>query len=154
MGLSTELLNKNHNQIYYDDTPKFLKVLRRHGDELMQLENGFFKILGRVDDAMNLGGIKVSATQIEEAINKLSFVLESAAIAVAPKNGGPAKLVVFYVENKNVESKESRLKLAQNIVKIELNPLFKVVDLVNIEVLPRTASNKIKRRILRDNYKG
>jgi acetyl-CoA synthetase len=153
-GLSTELLNKNHNQIYYDDTPKFLKVLRRHGDELMQLENGFFKILGRVDDAMNLGGIKVSATQIEEAINKLSFVLESAAIAVAPKNGGPAKLVVFYVENKNVESKESRLKLAQNIVKIELNPLFKVVDLVNIEVLPRTASNKIKRRILRDNYKG
>jgi len=153
MGLSTELLNKNHQKIYYDDTPKHQKVLRRHGDELRQLENGYFKILGRVDDAMNLGGIKVSATQIEAAINQLNFVLESAAIAAAPEDGGPAKLVVFYVENKNQNNDEDRLKAAQKIVKTELNPLFKVADLLKIDVLPRTASNKIMRRTLRDNYK-
>ena len=153
MGLSTELLNKNHQKIYYDDTPKHQKVLRRHGDELRQLENGYFKILGRVDDAMNLGGIKVSATQIEAAINQLNFVLESAAIAAAPEDGGPAKLVVFYVENKNQNNDEDRLKAAQKIVKTELNPLFKVADLLKIDVLPRTASNKIMRRNLRDNYK-
>ncbi len=153
MGLSTELLNKNHQQIYYDDTPKYQQVLRRHGDELHQLENGYFKILGRVDDAMNLGGIKVSATQIEEAINQLEFVLESAAIAVAPKDGGPAKLVVFYVEQNNIKVDEDFLKSAQKIVKTQLNPLFKVADLVKIEVLPRTASNKIMRRKLRDSYK-
>jgi len=138
MGLSTELLNKNHQKIYYDDTPKHQKVLRRHGDELRQLENGYFKILGRVDDAMNLGGIKVSATQIEAAINQLNFVLESAAIAAAPEDGGPAKLVVFYVENKNQNNDEDRLKAAQKIVKTELNPLFKVADLLKIDVLPRT----------------
>ena len=153
MGLSTELLNKNHQKIYYDDTPKHQKVLRRHGDELRQLENGYFKILGRVDDAMNLGGIKVSATQIEAAINQLNFVLESAAIAAAPEDGGPAKLVVFYVENKNQNNDEDRLKAARKIVKTELNPLFKVADLLKIDVLPRTASNKIMRRTLRDNYK-
>lgn len=153
MGLSTELLNKNHQKIYYDDTPKYQKVLRRHGDELKQLENGYFKILGRVDDAMNLGGIKVSATQIEAAINQLNFVLESAAIAAAPEDGGPAKLVVFYVESKNQNNNEDRLKAAQKIVKTELNPLFKVTDLLKIDVLPRTASNKIMRRTLRDNYK-
>ncbi|MEN8776280.1 MAG: hypothetical protein ABF268_04385, partial [Polaribacter sp.] len=133
------------------------KVLRRHGDELRQLENGYFKILGRVDDAMNLGGIKVSATQIEAAINQLNFVLESAAIAAAPEDGGPAKLVVFYAESKNQNNNEDRLKSAQKIVKTELNPLFKVTDLLKIDVLPRTASNKIMRRILRgtlrDNYK-
>lgn len=154
MGLSTELLNKNHQKIYYDDTPECHQKLRRHGDELMQLENGFYKILGRVDDAMNLGGIKVSATQIEEAINQLDFVLESAAIAVAPKDGGPAKLVVFYVENKKLVDDRNRLKEAQKIIKTELNPLFKVANLVKIEVLPRTASNKIMRRTLRDTYKG
>ncbi|WP_438989889.1 AMP-binding protein [Polaribacter sp.] len=153
MGLSIELLNKNHQKIYYDDTPKHQKVLRRHGDELRQLENGYFKILGRVDDAMNLGGIKVSATQIEAAINQLNFVLESTAIAAAPEDGGPAKLVVFYVENKNQNNDEDRLKAAQKIVKTELNPLFKVADLLKIDVLPRTASNKIMRRTLRDNYK-
>ncbi|WP_439131192.1 AMP-binding protein [Polaribacter sp.] len=152
MGLSTELLNKNHQEIYYDDTPKYSTVLRRHGDELKQLENGYFKILGRVDDAMNLGGIKVSATQIEEAILQLPFVLESAAIAVAPKDGGPAKLVVFYVEHQQNEATEDRLKLAQKIVKTQLNPLFKVSDLVKIKQLPRTASNKIMRRKLRNSY--
>ncbi|WP_397445063.1 AMP-binding protein [Polaribacter sp. R77954] len=154
MGLSTELLNKNHQKIYYDDTPKYHQMLRRHGDELKQLENGCFKILGRVDDAMNLGGIKVSATQIEEAINQLGFVLESAAIAVAPKDGGPAKLVVFYVEKRDAIPNVDRLKTAQKIVKTELNPLFKVADLVKIEALPRTASNKIMRRKLRDTYKS
>lgn len=152
MGLSTELLNKNHQEIYYDDTPEYHQVLRRHGDELHQLENGYFKILGRVDDAMNLGGIKVSATQIEEAVNQLEFVLESAAIAVAPKDGGPAKLVVFYVENNNIKVDEGFLKAAQKIVKTQLNPLFKVSDLVKIDVLPRTASNKVMRRTLRDSY--
>ena len=153
MGLSTELFNKNHDQIYYDDTPKNSNILRRHGDELMQLENEYYKILGRVDDAMNLGGIKVSATQIEAVINLLEFVIESAAIAVAPNDGGPAKLVVFYVEKDNIEQEESTLKLAQNIVKIQLNPLFKVSDFIKIDSLPRTASNKIMRRTLRDQYK-
>lgn len=154
MGLSTELLNKNHKHIYYDDTPKFHQQLRKHGDELIQLEKGYFKILGRVDDAMNLGGIKVSATQIEAAINQLDFVLESAAIAIAPEEGGPAKLVVYYVQKTNDLNDDERLKVAQKIVKSEINPLFKVADFVKIDNLPRTASNKIMRRTLRDNYKG
>ncbi|WP_298767300.1 AMP-binding protein [uncultured Polaribacter sp.] len=152
MGLSNNLLNKDHFDIYYKNTPKYKSILRRHGDELQTLPNGYFKILGRVDDAMNLGGIKVSATQIEAAINLLSFVQESAAIAVAPKDGGPAKLVVFYVEKNNKNNNEKRLELAQQIVKKELNPLFKVMDFVKINTLPRTASNKIMRRTLRDNY--
>jgi len=152
MGLSTALLNKNHQQIYYDDTPKHQQTLRRHGDEVLQLENGYFKILGRVDDAMNLGGIKVSATQIETAINQLPFVLESAAVAIAPKDGGPAKLVVFYVEIATNSNDEEQLLNARKIVKKELNPLFKVSTLVKLDALPRTASNKIMRRKLRDNY--
>lgn len=153
MGLSTELLNKNHHEIYYKETPKYKKVLRRHGDELKILENGYFKILGRVDDAMNLGGIKVSATQIETVINTLDFVDESAAVAVAEQGGGPSKLIIFYVDKKtkNVDIKK-RLLTAQKVIKKEINPLFKVSDLVRIDVLPRTASNKIMRRKLRDNY--
>ncbi|RCS26206.1 AMP-dependent synthetase [Polaribacter sp. WD7] len=155
MGLSTMLLNKNHHAIYYKDTPKYTTILRRHGDELAELDDGYFKILGRVDDAMNLGGIKVSATQIEQVISTLDFVKECAAIAVAPKDGGPAKLVVFYVckETKTL-SDEDRLLHAQKVVKKQMNPLFKVSDLIKIDVLPRTASNKVMRRTLRDSYKN
>ena len=152
MGLSTHLLNKNHHEIYYKNTPKFKTQLRRHGDEVQQLENGYFKILGRVDDAMNLGGIKVSATQIEEVLQSLDFIRESAAIAVAPKNGGPSNLVVFYVENESVLNEIEKLETVKQQIKTKLNPLFKVADLVKIDKLPRTASNKIMRRTLRDHF--
>ena len=152
MGLSTELLNKNHHKVYYDNTPDFKVQLRRHGDEVIQLKNNYYKVLGRVDDAMNLGGIKVSATQIEEIIQQLSFVKECAAIAISPEDGGPSKLVVFYVEKSVNDDELERLQKAKQIIRKELNPLFKVSELVKITVLPRTASNKVMRRKLRDNY--
>jgi len=153
MGLSNTLLNSNHFNVYYKGTPTYKgQLLRRHGDQLEQLENGYYKAQGRVDDAMNLGGIKVSSIQIEAIINKLEFVRESAAIAVSPKDGGPSLLVIYYVENESNLSGEERLKEAKNSIRKQLNPLFKVIDLVKIDKLPRTASNKVMRRKLRDLY--
>jgi acetyl-CoA synthetase len=152
MGLSTRLFNKNHHKTYYAGIPNFQgKTLRRHGDQFTTSEKGYYKARGRVDDAMNLGGIKVSAIQIEDLVNTLEFVDESAAISVSPKNGGPSSLVVFYVPIKNKERLEALNKI-QNLIKTRLNPLFKVVDLVKIDILPRTASNKIIRKELRSNY--
>ncbi|MCF6212982.1 MAG: AMP-binding protein [Flavobacteriaceae bacterium] len=153
MGLSNTLLNRNHHKEYYEATPSYKgHLLRRHGDAMQQLDNGYYKAQGRTDDAMNLGGIKVSSIQIEGIINRLDFVKESAAIAVAPKNGGPSLLVVYYVESAGSVAEINRLKQAQIIVKKQLNPLFKVVDLVKIDSLPRTASNKVMRRKLRADY--
>lgn len=153
MGLSTSLINGNHFDVYYKNTPKYKgKLLRRHGDALEQLENGYYKAQGRVDDAINLGGIKVSSVQIESVLNKLDFIKESAAIAVDPKDGGPSLLVVFYVENISELNDEEKLIQAKKSISKQLNPLFKVSDLVKIEVLPRTASNKVMRRKLREMY--
>jgi len=139
--------------VYYKDTPTYKgQLLRRHGDALEQLENGYYKAQGRVDDAMNLGGIKVSSVQIESVLNKLDFIKESAAIAVEPKDGGPSLLVVFYVENASELTDDEKLFQAKKCIGKQLNPLFKVSDLVKINVLPRTASNKVMRRKLRENY--
>ncbi|PCI32626.1 MAG: AMP-dependent synthetase [Flavobacteriaceae bacterium] len=153
LGMSNTLLNSNHYEVYFKNTPRFKnQVLRRHGDQLSILENGYFIASGRVDDAMNLGGIKVSSIQIESVLNTLEFVKESAAVAIAPKSGGPSRLVIFYVENTAESSKENRLELIKKSIKNQLNPLFKVADLVKITSLPRTASNKVMRRSLRDSY--
>ena len=150
MGLSNTLLHKNHHEIYYKGLPKFDgKTLRRHGDELEQLSNGYFRALGRADDAMNLGGIKVSSIQIEELINQLDFVKESAAIAIPPKEGGPSDLVIYFVELNNNYSMDDRFLKIKKIIKTELNPLFKVSKLIQIESLPRTASGKVMRKNLR-----
>lgn len=154
MGLSTRLLNSNHYNVYYKGTPNYKgKIIRRHGDELEQLKNGYYKARGRVDDAMNLGGIKVSSVQIEEILNNLPFIQESAAVAVS-KKGGPSELVVYYVENASEFSSEEKLKIAKNSIKNQLNPLFKLTDLIKIDSLPRTASNKVMRRKLRDLYEN
>ena len=153
MGLSNSLLNRNHYDVYYKGTPKYKgKLLRRHGDQLEQLENGYYKAQGRVDDAMNLGGIKISSVQIEVVINSLDFVKESAAIAVSPKDGGPSLLVIYYVEKASPFDDEERLKAVKTKIRKQINPLFKVTDLVKIGMLPRTASNKVMRRKLRDGY--
>lgn len=155
MGLSNTLLNSNHYTIYYKDTPTFEgKLLRRHGDQLEMLPNGYYKAQGRVDDAINLGGIKISSIQIEAVLNKLEFVKEAAAIAVSPSNCGPSLLVVYYVEKESKILDSERLFFSRKSIKEQLNPLFKISDLIKIEALPRTASNKIMRRRLREIYEN
>jgi len=153
LGLSTSLLNGNHFEVYYKNTPSYKgQLLRRHGDEMKQLDNDYYKAQGRVDDAINLGGIKVSSVQIEAVVNSLDFIKESAAIGVIPKGGGPNILVIYYVESNSNLSETEKLLQTKNSIKKQLNPLFKVSGLVKISVLPRTASNKIMRRKLRGLY--
>ena len=152
MGLSNKLLRKNHHNVYYKGLPKDNgRTLRRHGDELEQMNNGYYRALGRVDDSINLGGIKVSSIQIEEVINRLNFIEESAAIAISPEGGGPSELVIFYVEINSGLDIHLRHEEMQKAIRVELNPLFKISDTILIKKLPRTASGKIIRKKLREN---
>lgn len=172
IGLSHELLNKNHDENYYDNVPEArsqwksvtgvpIKLqtalesekpqLRKHGDEFRKLKNGFFRAQGRADDTMNLGGIKTSSVEIERILDALADVHETAAIAVEPAYGGPNELVVYCTLSKAIPAEELK-QIFQEEVKTTLNPLFKVSEVVIIDKLPRTASNKIMRRVLRDEY--
>ena len=151
LGLSNTLLNRDHHEVYYKNNPKHDGVtLRRHGDQLERLPNGYYRAQGRADDAMNLGGIKVSAVQIEKVINQLDFVKECAAVAVSPKEGGPGQLYVYIVNKPSGYQMEERLAMVKKSIREKLNPLFKVEKIIDIDLLPRTASGKVMRRKLRD----
>ena len=152
VGLSERLLNADHEQVYYADTPtRNGTPLRRHGDFIQRNASGYYRVEGRADDAMNLGGIKVSSREIEEAVETLDDVLEAAAVAVTDHSGGPARLVVIAVPAaREVEFPEKMRSIAQRVVRAQLNPLFKVDRFVWTDALPRTASQKIMRRRLRD----
>ena len=155
MGLSLEMLNRDHHEEYYANTPQGPQdqLLRRHGDQMQRLANGYFRAHGRVDDCMNLGGIKVSSLQIEEVVGGVEGVRETAAVAVSPPGGGPSMLVVYAVPTGKTELSAADLRSAmQQAICAELNPLFKVHDVVITEALPRTASNKVLRRSLRAEY--
>jgi acetyl-CoA synthetase len=151
IGLSTELLNKDHHQVYFANTPHFSIPLRRHGDQMERLPNGCYRAHGRVDDTMNLGGIKVSSTEIEQALNAEEEICENAAIAVSPPEGGPSQLVIYAVVKPEVQKNKAKLIASlQTAINQRLNPLFKIYDVVIVDTLPRTASNKVVRRVLRD----
>ena len=154
IGLSTTLLNQNHHQIYFAETPQTVsgEILRRHGDQMEKLPNGYWRALGRADDTMNLGGIKVSSVEIEHVLQSVPDVAEVAAIAVSP-DGGPSQLVICAVcVNGRFSNKSDLLTAMQNIIKRELNPLFKIHDLILMDKLPRTASNKVMRQALREYW--
>lgn len=151
IGLSNRLLNRDHHQEYYTGMPKGEGgvVLRRHGDQARRLAKGYSRLLGRADDTMNLSGIKISSADIERALVDVPGVLETAAIGVNPKGGGPTQLVIYVV----LTSEKPALKQAlQAAIKTHLNPLFKIHEVVAIDSLPRTASNKVMRRVLREMY--
>jgi acetyl-CoA synthetase len=155
MGLSTELLNQDHHDVYYAGVPSRAQQLRRHGDHMERSRDGYYRALGRVDDTMNLGGIKVSSADLERAIGDIPVIAECAAVAVSPTGGGPEQLVVFIVPIPGVAPDVAELRdEMQQAIRTKLNPLFKVHQVVAIPALPRTASNKVMRRTLRASYVG
>jgi acetyl-CoA synthetase len=160
IGLSQQLLNRDHHLEYYANTPRLQDgtPLRRHGDNyhIFQPEPGmlFFKSKGRSDDSMNLGGIKISALEIEKIANQHPAVYESAAVAIAPVDGGPESLLLFVVPQSEVENLLQLKKEIQKMLTSDLNPLFRIGEVILREHLPRTASNKLMRRSLRREYQG
>ena len=155
LGSSQSLLNADHHEVYYQGCPRGPggAVLRRHGDQVARLPGGCYRALGRADDTMNLGGIKVSSIELERAVNDHPAVYESAAVGVPAAGGGAERLVVFVVARRPVDREALREEL-QSAIAAALNPLFKVHDVEVVEALPRTASNKIMRRQLRARYAG
>jgi acetyl-CoA synthetase len=153
IGFSQSLLNRDHDAVYYADCPPGPddEVLRRHGDQIARLTGGYFTAQGRADDTMNLGGIKVSSLEIERVLEHHPAVYEAAAVAVQPGGEGAEKLVVFAVLSDEAEKDDLQRELGTTLGN-ELNPLFKIHDLVVVDSLPRTASNKLMRRTLRTKY--
>ena len=101
---------------------------------------------------MNLAGIKVSSAEIEQVLQSLPQVKETAAIAISP-DGGPGQLIIYAACSAGQELGKNALRAAmQNSIKRDLNPLFKIHDVVLVDALPRTPSNKVMRRVLRDQY--
>jgi len=161
IGLSQRLLNRDHHQAYYAGVPTGpdRRVLRRHGDRMTRLARGFYLAQGRADDTMNLGGIKVGSLEIERVLEGHEVVRSCAAIGVQPDGEGAERLVVHVVPEDVVLSSEPndarRTRLKRELdarLARELNPLFRLHDLVITESLPTTATNKLMRRQLKESY--
>lgn len=155
IGLSQMLLNKDHAKAYYHGMPpspyKSASWLRRHGDEVCRMGNGYYVALGRTDDTMNLGGIKVGSVEIERCVVQgVDAVQEAAAVGVPTPGGGPERLWLFVVVQGQGVQEGALLGACNSAIRAKLNPLFRAERVVVVGSLPRNASNKVMRRVLRD----
>eukprot|EP00798_Chlamydomonas_sp_ICE-L_P028925 gene28926-32118_t len=139
LGTSQRLLNKDHFEVYYSEMPNFRgRPLRRHGDEMQRLPGNYYSI----------SSVEIERTVMERLTQELA---EAAAVSVPTPGGGPEQLVLYLVLQVKVERSLPDLQRACNeALRVGLNPLFKVAACRVVKALPRTASNKVIRRLLRD----
>ncbi|KAL8255541.1 hypothetical protein R6Q59_030608 [Mikania micrantha] len=156
MGATDRLLNADHEEIYFKGMPSYKGMqLRRHGDIIKRMIGDYYVVQGRADDTMNLGGIKTSSIEIERVCEQADVsIMETAAVSCQPANGGPELLAIFVVLKKGFNTEPDKLKMIfSKAIQRNLNPLFKVSFVRIAPEFPRTASNKLLRRVLRDQLK-
>jgi len=149
IGLSTELLNYDHFEEYFAGMPRGPKgeVLRRHGDQAERLGGGYYRHHGRMDDMINLHGVKTSSEEIRHVLRD-PRVRDAKPIAVDVDRSGQHRLVVFAVPAGPdvIDSPALReaLKAAfAREIKEHLNPLLAHVhDVVLVPELPQAGPGK------------
>ncbi|KAM3207314.1 hypothetical protein ACQJBY_062493 [Aegilops geniculata] len=156
-GATNRLLNTDHDKVYFDGMPIYRgRQLRRHGDIIQRTVGGYYIVQGRADDTMNLGGIKTSSVEIERVCNGVDEgLLETAAVSIKPSGGGSEQLAILAVLKDGSTTCDANVLKSkfQRAIHKNLNPLFKVSYVKIVPEFPRTASNKLLRRVLRDQLK-
>jgi acetyl-CoA synthetase len=123
------------------------------GDGARRDENGMYRIIGRVDDVINVSGHRFGTAEIENAINQNENVIESAVIGYPHDLKGQG--IYAYIIVKNIEQNHDELKasIISTVVK-EIGPIAKPDKIQIVDGLPKTRSGKIMRRILRKIGEG
>ena len=118
------------------------------GDGARRDEDGYYRILGRVDDVINVSGHRLGTAEIENAINEHPFVVESAVIGVPHEIKGQC-VVAFVVAEPNVSSSELPNGEILAMVTQLIGAVARPERVIVVSNLPKTRSGKIMRRVLR-----
>jgi len=119
-------------------------------------ETGYFTIMGRIDDVLNVSGHRLGTMEIESALVSNPLVAEAAVVGRPDATTGEAVCAFVVLKRARPEGEEA-VKLAnelRNWVAKEIGPIAKPKDIRFGENLPKTRSGKIMRRLLRSLAKG
>jgi acetyl-CoA synthetase len=123
------------------------------GDGAKQLENGYFVIIGRVDDVLNVAGHRIGTWEVESALIDSGDVAEAAVVGTEDPIKGQA-IAAFVTLKGGIEgSEEERQKLMQHVAK-KIGAIARPSQIIFTADLPKTRSAKIMRRLLRDIAAG
>jgi acetyl-CoA synthetase len=119
------------------------------GDGCKVDDDGYFWLLGRVDDVMNVSGHRISTTEVESALVDHDAVAESAVIGADDPVTGQA-IVGFVTVRGGVESSDDLGEELRGHVATKIGPTARPRTIIFTDELPKTRSGKIMRRLLRN----
>ncbi|MCE9546286.1 MAG: acetate--CoA ligase [Planctomycetia bacterium] len=122
------------------------------GDNARQDDDGYYWIMGRIDDVLNVAGHRLSTIEIESALVSHPKVAEAAAVGRPHEVKGEA-VAVFVVLRGATASEALKEELKKHVRK-EIGALAVPDDIRFTQTLPKTRSGKIMRRLLRDIASG
>ena len=123
------------------------------GDGARKDKDGYYWIMGRVDDVINVGGHRLGTMEVESALVSHDKVAEAAVVGRPDELKGQAIVAFVTLEGAYSPSENLREELRQHVVK-EIGPIAKPDDLRFTDSLPKTRSGKIMRRLLREIAAG
>jgi acetyl-CoA synthetase len=119
------------------------------GDGARRDKNGYFWIVGRIDDVLNVAGHRLGTTEIESALVSHPCVAEAAVVGCPDEIKGQALVAFVTLKEKEYPTPELREKLRQH-VGVAIGSIAKPDDIRFAEALPKTRSGKIMRRLLKE----
>ena len=141
---------KRYEETYWQ---RFGKNVYFAGDGCKRDEEGYFWLLGRVDDVMNISGHRLSTMEVESALVDHQEVAEAAVIGKKDDIKGEA-IAAFVTLKEGAEGNAGKVDELKKHVVQKIGPIARPQSVYFTAELPKTRSGKIMRRLLRDIAEG
>ena len=137
------------NQYWNSDPPGMYTA----GDSARKDEDGYFWIIGRMDDVIKVSGYRLGTAEVESALVAHPAVAEAAAIGLPHEVKGNA-IYTYVILKAGVEKSEKLAEELRNHVAHEIGPIARPEQVTFVDSLPKTRSGKIMRRVLKARALG
>ncbi|HQU91735.1 MAG TPA: acetate--CoA ligase [Pyrinomonadaceae bacterium] len=141
--------DERYKQAYWSEIPGYYFA----GDGARRDERGYFWIMGRVDDVINVSGHRLGTAEVESALVSHEAVAEAAVVGRPDDIKGQAIAAFVTLEGGREGSDALKNELRAHVAK-EIGALAKPDDIRFTDALPKTRSGKIMRRLLREVAAG
>jgi acetyl-CoA synthetase len=141
--------DERYRQVYWSRWPKTYFP----GDGAKRDDDGYYWILGRVDDVLNVAGHRIGTMEVESALVDHPAVAEAAVVGKAHDLKGQALAAFVTLKEGKASSDALRDELKNHVAK-KIGALARPDDILFSADLPKTRSGKIMRRLLKDIAEG
>lgn len=137
--------DERYQKQYWSEIPGYYFA----GDGARRDEHGYFWIMGRVDDVLNVAGHRLGTAEVESALVAHETVAEAAVVGRPDDLKGSAIVAFVTLEGGRKGSEELKKQLRDHVAK-EIGAIARPDDIRFTDALPKTRSGKIMRRLLRE----